>query len=117
MREDNKNLLLAIALSVAVLLGWQYFFAVPQVERPRQATPPTQQVAPGQAVNPNAPNPPTSPSQAGGPANPVPGTAPAPSTQTVEPREQTLQRAPRVRIDTPAISGSINLRGARIDDV
>jgi YidC/Oxa1 family membrane protein insertase len=117
MREENKNLLLAIALSVAVLLGWQYFFAVPQVERQRQATPQTQQAGPGQAVNPNAPNPPASPSQAGGPAGPVPGTAPAPSTQTVEPREQALRRAPRVRIDTPAMFGSINLRGARIDDV
>jgi YidC/Oxa1 family membrane protein insertase len=29
MREDNRNLLLAIVLSVAVLLGWNVFFAPP----------------------------------------------------------------------------------------
>ena len=27
---DNKNTILAIALSALVLLGWQYFFAGPQ---------------------------------------------------------------------------------------
>ncbi|HEX2135726.1 MAG TPA: membrane protein insertase YidC [Microvirga sp.] len=111
MREDNKNLLLAIVLSLAVLLGWQYFFAAPQIERQRQIAQQTQ------PANPNASTPPASPSQAGGPATPVPGTAPAQAAQTVEPRDQALQRSPRVAIDTPAIAGSINLRGGRIDDV
>ena len=32
---DNKNTILAIVLSALVLLGWQYFFAVPQ-EKARQ---------------------------------------------------------------------------------
>ncbi len=32
-------------------------------------------------------------------------------------REQALQGAPRVRINTSSLSGSINLRGGRIDDV
>ncbi len=36
---------------------------------------------------------------------------------TVESREAALARSPRVAIDTPAIRGSINLRGGRIDDV
>ena len=63
MREDNKNLILAIALSMAVLLGWQYFFAAPEAEKQRQAAQQQQSTQ----VNPNAPNPPASPSQAGGP--------------------------------------------------
>src|SRR5918995_1597509 len=109
MREDNKNLLLAIALSVVVLIGWQYFFAPPTPPRPPAQPPVAQQTAP-----------PPSPSQAGGPAAPLPGTAvPAPGApgQAVEPRETALARAPRVAIDTPAIQGSVNLRGGRIDDV
>jgi YidC/Oxa1 family membrane protein insertase len=109
MREDNKNLLLAIALSVVVLIGWQYFFAPPTPPRPPAQPPVAQQTAP-----------PPSPSQAGGPAAPLPGTAvPAPGApgQAVEPRETALARSPRVAIDTPAIQGSVNLRGARIDDV
>ena len=108
MREDNKNLLLAIALSVVVLIGWNYFFGVPLMER-QGAT--SQQTASGQ---PGAPT----PSQAGGPSAPVPGTVPTgAAAPSIEPREVALTRAPRIAINTPAISGSISLRGGRIDDV
>lgn len=113
MREDNKNLILAIALSLAVLLGWQYFYAAPEAERQRHAA--QQQSA---QVNPNAPNPPASPSQAGGASPTIPGTVPStPAAPAIESREAALARTKRVAIDTPAISGSINLRGGRIDDV
>ena len=37
MREDNKNLLLAIILSAAVLMGWNLFVAPPQPARAPQA--------------------------------------------------------------------------------
>ncbi|MBL0406388.1 membrane protein insertase YidC [Microvirga aerilata] len=114
MREDNRNLIIAIALSLAVLLGWQYFFAAPQAERQRLAAQQQQSTQ----VNPNAPNPPASPSQAGGAAPTVPGTVPStPAAPAVETREAALARSPRIAIDTPAIAGSINLRGGRIDDV
>jgi YidC/Oxa1 family membrane protein insertase len=113
MREENKNLIVAIVLSVAVLIGWQYFFAAPQAEKQRLAT-----QEQSTQVNPNAPNPPSTPSQAGGPSAPVPGTVPAaPAVPVVESREAALARSPRVAIDSPAIAGSINLRGGRIDDV
>ena len=36
MTSDNKNMLLAIALSVIVLVGWNYFYAVPEAQRARQ---------------------------------------------------------------------------------
>src|SRR5687768_628276 len=105
MREDNKSLLLAIILSMAVLIGWNVFFT--------PAVPP--QRAPQTAQTPGAP-PPTaapSPSQAGGPAIPVPGTLPAPTVAapSVEPRDAAIARSPRVLIDTPALRGSINLKG------
>ncbi|MFL4989739.1 MAG: membrane protein insertase YidC, partial [Microvirga sp.] len=68
--------------------------------------------------NPSAPNPPASPSQAGGAAPTVPGTVPStPVAPAVETREAALASSPRVTINTPAIAGSINLRGGRIDDV
>ncbi|MFL5194410.1 MAG: membrane protein insertase YidC [Microvirga sp.] len=114
MREDNRNLIVAIALSLAILLGWQYFFAAPQAEKQRQAAQQQQSTQ----VNPTAPNPPPSPSQAGGASPTVPGTVPStPMAPAVETREAALARSPRVAIDTPAIAGSINLRGGRIDDV
>ena len=34
--DDQKNLLLAIVLTGIVLIGWQYFFAVPQLEKQKQ---------------------------------------------------------------------------------
>ena len=111
MREDNKNLLLAIVLSVAVLLGWQYFLAPKPPARDGAAT--------QQGTVTNAPVPGAlSPSEAGGPSQPVPGTVPTPAgAPLAETREAALQRAPRVAIDTPTKRGSINLRGGRIDDV
>ena len=114
MREDNKNLIVAIALSLAILLGWQYFFAAPQAEKQRQAALQQQSTQ----VNPNSPNPPASPSQAGGASPTVPGTVPStPAAPTIVSREAALAGTKRVAIDTPAIAGSINLRGGRIDDV
>ncbi len=118
MKEDNRNLLLAITLSVVVLLGWQYFYGVPQAEKQRQIAQQNQQTqvqtvppgansvpAPGQPVV-------TTPGQ---PATTVPAAVPA--TPAVETRAAALARSPRVAIDTAKISGSIALVGARIDDV
>jgi YidC/Oxa1 family membrane protein insertase len=116
MREDNKNLLLAIALSVVVLIGWNYFYGMPQVQQQRQS----QQSASG-AQQPQPGQPAAIPSPApkeGGPSAPAPGTVPAPAAApSVETREAALQRSPRIAIDTPSLTGSINLRGGRIDDV
>ncbi len=33
---DQKNTLLAIVLSAVVLIGWQYFVGLPQMEKQRQ---------------------------------------------------------------------------------
>ncbi|MBF9234501.1 membrane protein insertase YidC [Microvirga alba] len=110
MREDSKNLIVAIALSVAILIGWQYFYAAPQSEKQRLAAQNTAQQS--TQVTPNA----STPGQATAPA--APGAVPSSSApQVVETREAALARSPRVAIDTPAIAGSINLRGGRIDDV
>jgi YidC/Oxa1 family membrane protein insertase len=112
MRDDNKNLIMAIALSVAVLIGWNYFFGSPLMERQKQAQ---QGPTPAPAGTPAVPS--ASPQQ-GQPSTPapstVPGTAAAP---TVESRAAALARSPRLRLDTPALSGSISLKGGRIDDV
>jgi YidC/Oxa1 family membrane protein insertase len=106
MRDDNKNLILAIALSGVVLFGWNYFYGTPLNKPPQTTSQPA--ATPGQP----------SPSQAGGPSVPIPGTAPAAAPGGApETREAALARSPRLRIDTPSISGSIALKGGRIDDV
>jgi YidC/Oxa1 family membrane protein insertase len=112
---DQKNTILAIVLSALVLIGWQLYFGLPQIEKQKQIQ--QQQAQERAQPAPGAPAP-----QAGAPAQPAPGTAPqAPAVPSTQPqtltREAALAASPRVRIETPSVSGSIALKGARIDDL
>jgi YidC/Oxa1 family membrane protein insertase len=114
--NDNKNTIIAIVLSAIVLIGWQYFFAGPQLEKQKQEQAAQQQAQrsqqpaqPGQAAQ-QAP----SVAQSGAPA--VPGQN-APGAQAAT-RDAALGPAnTRVKIETPSIQGSIALKGGRIDDI
>jgi YidC/Oxa1 family membrane protein insertase len=111
---DNRNTILAVILSGLVLLGWQYFFNIPQMEKQRAQTQIQSELAKSAAP-------------ADGSATPQAGAAPAPSanapaasqvsTAPVVDRETAIAAGPRVKIDTPRLSGSISLKGARIDDL
>jgi YidC/Oxa1 family membrane protein insertase len=95
--ENQRNMILAIVLSALVLFGWsmvsdRYF---------PTANPPATKVVEGKSVP--VPNPGADP------------TADAP--RALRDRAMVLRETPRVRIDTPSVSGSINLKGARVDDL
>src|SRR5258708_1227705 len=109
--DDQKNLLLAIVLTGVVLIGWQYLFAVPQLERQKQIA--QQQQAQGQQPLPNA-QPGTAPQVAPGTVPQAPGLPSAAPTLT---RAAALSASPRIRIDTARLSGSLALIGGRIDDL
>ncbi|HEX2216149.1 MAG TPA: membrane protein insertase YidC, partial [Xanthobacteraceae bacterium] len=112
---DQKNMILAIVLSALVLLAWQYFFGIPQLEKQRQQT---QQQAQQQTVPPGAPagQPQAVPGMPGAPPAPaVPGAAPTPPQPAT--REAVLAASARVPVDTPRLKGSIALKGGRIDDL
>jgi YidC/Oxa1 family membrane protein insertase len=118
--SDQKNLLIAIVCSVAILLGWQVFYDVPRMERLRaeQGAQQAQQqpAAPaGQASS--APPVAGAPAPAAAPA--VPGSVqPAqPVLQNIPSRQGALDATARVAVDGPRIRGSVNLVGGRIDDV
>ena len=95
--NEQRNLLLALVLCAAVLLGWTLisdrFFPT--------ANKPATKVVDGKSVP--LPNPQATP-VAQGPA-------------AVQDRARVLATTPRVKIATPRLAGSINLRGARIDDL
>jgi YidC/Oxa1 family membrane protein insertase len=96
--NDSKNLILAVALSALVLLGWSWaankFFPT--------ANPPSTKIEAGKQQP--LPQPTAQPSA---PSTPKP-------LQTVS---VALASGPRVSIRTPSLLGSINLKGAQIDDL
>jgi YidC/Oxa1 family membrane protein insertase len=127
MVDEKRNLFLAIGLSCLVVLGWNTFFNVPQYDKARQAQILAQRRAAQQIANPQAANP-----QAAGQPDAAPGgtlaqgsaaqgsaqeSAPAIPEAPPLTRIEALAASPRIRLDTPALSGSIALRGGRIDDV
>jgi YidC/Oxa1 family membrane protein insertase len=109
---ENRNFILAIALSLAVLIGWQYFYMGPKMRQQqaaeglRRAQTQTQ-TAGTETPAPNAPAPISSPNAA------MPA-APAPAFTS---RAAAIDTSPRVKIESPALLGSINLKGGRIDDL
>ena len=110
--DDKRNLIAAILLSVAILLGWNFvsekFFPTPDkpdvtrtVAGANGAAPPATPAAPGQPS-----------------ALPTPGAAVVPAAaQAVRPIAAVLGEGNRVPIANPKLKGSINLVGARIDDI
>ncbi|MCA0424607.1 MAG: membrane protein insertase YidC [Proteobacteria bacterium] len=110
-QPDNKNLLLAIGLSVLVMVGWNYFYGMPQAEKTRQAAQSTQAQQPNQGAAPAQPN----AAPAAGQSGQLPGSnAPA---GALLPRADALAATKRIAIETPALKGSISLKGGRFDDL
>jgi YidC/Oxa1 family membrane protein insertase len=95
--NENRNMILAVVLSALVLVGWgvvtKYFFPA--------ANPPATKVERGHEV-----------------VVPPPHAAPAAvHPAAIRDRRAVIAETPRVAIATPHLSGSINLKGARIDDL
>ncbi|PWB90335.1 membrane protein insertase YidC [Methylocystis sp. MitZ-2018] len=101
MSENVKNMILAAALSLVFIGLWDYFYAFPEIDKQRRAQTQQEQIA-------KVP-------QLGAPERVTAGQPPvkaAPKT-----RAEALALSPRIAIDTRSISGSIALKGGRIDDV
>src|SRR5690606_30017670 len=109
MNSDNRNVILAVVLSMLVLFGWQFFVAGPQMERQqRQNEIVAQQQAEQAALAVPATN--ADGTQAAATDQPL-------STQTFADRQSAIAASNRIAIDTEDLAGSINLTGARIDDL
>lgn len=97
MTEDRRNFILFAVLAALILLGWQV--VVDKVLPP--AAPPATVIVDAKS------KPVANPS-----ADPT-----ADSPAATRSRAAVLAETPRIRIDTPALAGSINLKGARLDDL
>ncbi|NGP18382.1 membrane protein insertase YidC [Devosia aurantiaca] len=116
MKSDNRNIILAVVLSMLVLFGWQFFVAGPQLQRAQeQAAARDAAAAAAQAQTEPLAVPTVN---ADGTTSTPAATAPADAaSQTFADRESALAASQRVTISTADLEGSINLTGARIDDL
>jgi YidC/Oxa1 family membrane protein insertase len=99
MQENNRNLILVVALSLAVMLAWQYFILDPRMkaEQARQA----------QLAHLEKKQTERSPG--------LPGVGE--SSGHLSRQAALAESGPRIRIDTPTVDGSLLLNGARFDDL
>lgn len=99
MGENNRNLILAIVLSMMVFLGWDYFITRPAALKQKAIT-----EAQAKLRKPAA--------------TAAAGTAPvAGAVVAVQSREAALAGTSRIPISSATLQGSINLKGARLDDL
>ena len=108
--ENQRNVILAITLMALILFGWPYALEVFYPARPETV----EDVA-------TAPRPGLEGSTAGTGAAPGTVTGMVPDTgsasKIIRTRKAALADSARIPIDAPRVGGSINLTGARIDDV
>jgi len=111
--NEHKNTILAIVLSLIVVIGWEYYFARPELQNQAQQQSQQQEQKPPQP-QPNNPD----GAQSGAPNGAAPGAPNVPSGQAqTQTRAAVLANLPHVDIDTPTLRGSIDLKGGRIDNL
>ncbi|MEM8947821.1 MAG: membrane protein insertase YidC [Pseudomonadota bacterium] len=110
---EQRNLILAIVLSVTIIIGFQYFYELPRIheEQRRQAA---IEESTGGTVTPTP-----APSQTGSEATTAPATpGSVPTDQPVEAtRDVVLSAGERITIDNGRLTGSFGVQGGRIDDI
>ena len=93
---DNKNVFVAIALSMSVLLFWGAFFETPRKSPDQQINQKIEKDIDQGSITP---------------------TISQPKVVTKLTREESISKSERVTIENNSIIGSINLKGALIDDI
>jgi hypothetical protein len=98
---EQRNLIIAIAVSVAILIGSQAIMAVFFPPKPVTTT--------EQTASTGAPS---APSSSAAPSAPA-----AVTEQPLADRNQVIAAAARIAVHSPRLTGSIDLKGGRLDDL
>lgn len=116
-KNNNKNTVLAVVLSLLVLLGWQFFYAGPKLEAERKVAEAQAQLEAAQTAKAGV-----TPSVGGDGAPQASSTANIPGAASgaefvAESREKAIASSQRVAFENDHIKGTINLNAARLDDL
>ena len=110
--SDQKNVVLAVVLSIAILIGFEMYMS--QFREPAVEQQATQEELAGQSAGDTA-----TPSAADAPL--LPGTSTVPGVEALvavaASRDEALAASPRVEIRSELLMGSISLTGGRFDDM
>lgn len=116
--SDQRNLFIAIALSLTILVGFQFFYEIPRQEKLHEqrskalieeSNNSSEEMMPGRSI----PN--TDMSMI--PGVPSIGEDVGPIEKSGAAREEAINKSRRVKIDAPRLQGTISLTGGRIDDL
>ncbi len=106
--QNTKNFYITIALSVLILMVWQIFYMNPKIEQQREmARIESLRVADEKAKT----------TQGAGTSTAVAPGGTEPAAASALSVADALKQTSRITIDTPSLKGSINLNGARFDDI
>jgi len=119
--ENNNNTYLAIGLSILVIVAWQYFYVTPRIESQKRAAQIEAQRQAAQEPNDvkveTATGVPNDLDKTDQSTNDIiPGLQQPQNSQKLK-RSDAIERSNRVNIETNSLTGSINLTGARVDDL
>ncbi|CUW45431.1 putative inner membrane protein translocase component YidC [Brucella vulpis] len=117
--ENKRNFFITIALSILILALWQVFYLGPKTEAQREQARIEEQQRQAQQAAQNRQASSGTGDTPQMPANPdsIPGQGDTKATGAPLTRDAAIAQSPRIEIDTPSLRGSINLTGARLDDL
>ena len=106
---EQRNLILAIVLSVTIIIAFQYFYELPRIQeaQEQQAIRTEQAVQEGESAMPGSPSGAPSPPGVAAPSGPSVSATPS----------EIIEGTDRVDLDNGQIRGSFSLTGGRIDNV
>jgi len=114
---EQRNLILAIVLSVTIIIGFQYFYELPRIQEEQRRQAAIEESTGGSVTPTPAPNSSTPGTVVPGTTAPAaPGSVPTGQPTTVS-RDAVLAEGERITLSNSKLSGSLGLTGARIDDI
>ena len=114
MFSDQRNLILAIVLSLSILLAFEFFYNSPRLQREAARQQAIEQSLPQTGSETGTPSAGHAPS-----VRPQSGSAPGirPQVSTGELRAKQLEQSQRITIESPKLTGTLALTGGQLDDI